>query len=46
MVNEVSSILGGKGGGGRPDMAQSGGSDPKNSLKVISKLKEYIKQRI
>ena len=26
MVKHVSEILGGKGGGGRPDMAQSGGS--------------------
>ena len=43
MVNEVSAILGGKGGGGRPDMAQSGGSDPKNSLQAINKIKNYIK---
>ena len=46
MVNEVSSILGGKGGGGRPDMAQSGGSDPKNSLQAINKIKDYIKLKI
>ena len=43
MVNEVSAILGGKGGGGRPDMAQSGGSDPINSLHAIDKIKDYIK---
>ncbi len=46
MVNEVSAILGGKGGGGRPDMAQSGGSDPKNSLQAINKIKDYIKLKI
>ena len=46
MVNKVSVILGGSGGGGRPDMAQSGGSDPKNSLQAINKLKEYIKNKI
>ena len=46
MVNEVSSILGGKGGGGRPDMAQSGGSDPKNSQQAINKIKDYIKLKI
>ena len=46
MVNQASVILGGKGGGGRPDMAQSGGSVPKNSLQAINKLKEFIKQKI
>ena len=46
IVNEVSAILGGKGGGGRPDMAQSGGSDPKNSLQAINKIKDYIKLKI
>jgi alanyl-tRNA synthetase len=46
MVNEVSAVLGGKGGGGRPDMAQSGGSEPQNSLKAIDKLKDYIKNKI
>ena len=46
MVKEVSVILGGKGGGGRPDMAQSGGSDSKNSMQVINKLKDYIKHKI
>ena len=46
MVNEVSSVLGGKGGGGRPDMAQSGGSDPKNRQQAINKIKDYIKLKI
>ena len=46
MVKEVSVILGGKGGGGRPDMAQSGGSDPQNSAQAINKLKDYIKHKI
>ncbi len=46
MVKEVSVILGGKGGGGRPDMAQSGGSDSKNIMQVINKLKDYIKHKI
>ena len=31
---------------GRPDMAQSGGSDPKNSLQAINKIKDYIKVKI
>ena len=46
MVKHVSEILGGKGGGGRPDMAQSGGSSPENSIQAIQMLKEYIKKSI
>ena len=42
MVNFISKTLGGKGGGGRPDMAQSGGSMPDNSEIAIQKLKSYI----
>ena len=42
MVKEVSTILGGKGGGGRADMAQSGGSLPENSPLAIESLKKYI----
>ena len=45
MVKEVSVILGGKGGGGRPDMAQSGGSNPENSLLAIETLKKYINNK-
>ena len=44
MVKHVSEILGGKGGGGRPDMAQSGGSSPENSIQAIKMLKEYIRK--
>jgi len=42
LVNTVSEILGGKGGGGRPDMAQSGGSNPEKSTEAINTLKNYI----
>ena len=35
-IKEISTILGGKGGGGRKDLAQGGGSD-------ISKIEECIK---
>ncbi|MDA9806669.1 alanine--tRNA ligase [Alphaproteobacteria bacterium] len=42
LVNIVSKTLGGKGGGGRPDMAQSGGSNPEKSLDAIKHLKEHI----
>jgi alanyl-tRNA synthetase len=42
MVNFIAGLLGGKGGGGRSDMAQSGGSMPHKSEEAINKLKEYI----
>ena len=42
LVNFVSNTLGGKGGGGRPDMAQSGGSNPEKSSEAIDLLKNYI----
>ena len=42
LVNFVSNTLGGKGGGGRPDMAQSGGSNPEKSAEAIDLLKNYI----
>jgi alanyl-tRNA synthetase len=45
MVKEVSTILGGKGGGGRADMAQSGGSSPENSPLAIESLKKYINKK-
>lgn len=46
MVKLVSEKLGGKGGGGRPDMAQSGGSSPENCNQAIKMLKEYIRKQI
>lgn len=39
LVRRISTFLGGKGGGGRPDFAQGGGSD----LSKISALPEFIK---
>jgi alanyl-tRNA synthetase len=38
IVREMSEILGGKGGGGRPDFAQAGGSDPSQIDQAITKL--------
>ena len=46
LVNTVSEILGGKGGGGRPDMAQSGGSKPEKSTEAIKTLKNYIAKKL
>ncbi|MDB9916026.1 alanine--tRNA ligase [Alphaproteobacteria bacterium] len=45
LVNMVSITLGGKGGGGRPDMAQSGGPLPKKSDLAIQKLRDFIKTK-
>ena len=45
LVKEASVILGGKGGGGRPDMAQSGGNSPENALSAIETIKDYIKNK-
>ena len=36
--------LGGKGGGGRPDMAQAGGNDMSNVKKAISLIEKYLKE--
>ena len=41
-VKAASVILGGKGGGGRKDFAQAGGTDPGKIDDAISKLKEII----
>ena len=39
MVKKISAYLGGKGGGGKEDMAQGGGLE----IKMVEPLKEYIK---
>ena len=45
LVKEAAKILGGKGGGGRPDMAQSGGTSPEKALSAIETIKNYIKNK-
>jgi len=42
VIQEVSVILGGKGGGGRKDLAQAGGSSLDNIKDAIKKIKEKI----
>ena len=53
LVNKVNAVdlvkiaaieLGGKGGGGRPDMAQAGGNDMSNAKKAISLIEKYLKE--
>ncbi len=44
MIGEIAAEVGG-GGGGRPDMAQAGGSQPEKLDKAFKKAKELIKSR-
>ncbi|WP_114964459.1 alanine--tRNA ligase [Alkalilacustris brevis] len=42
MVRAAAAELGGKGGGGRPDMAQAGGSDPSRADAAIAAVEKLI----
>lgn len=42
LVRAGSQALGGKGGGGRPDMAQAGGSQPENGQTALETIKQKI----
>ena len=42
LVRRLSPLVGGKGGGGRPDMAQSGGSDASKLAEAFSEAKKYF----
>jgi alanyl-tRNA synthetase len=42
IVKKVVEILGGKGGGGRPDFAQGGAQSSENSMKALDEIKELI----
>ncbi|MFT8365759.1 MAG: DHHA1 domain-containing protein, partial [Gluconobacter cerinus] len=41
LVRAASEVMGGKGGGGRPDMAQAGGPNA-NADEVFAKLREHL----
>jgi len=41
-VKSVTPLIGGKGGGGRPDFAQSGGSDASKLPEVFAAAKKYF----
>jgi alanyl-tRNA synthetase len=45
LVKEICPLVGGK-GGGRPDMAQGGGTDPKGLPKALDRAKEWISQKL
>ena len=42
IIQDLSLILGGKGGGGRKDLAQAGGTSLENINKAIDKIKDYL----
>ena len=46
LVRLGSTALGGKGGGGRPDMAQAGGPDGTNADKALAAVEEGIRTRV
>ena len=45
LVNFVASQVGGK-GGGRPDMAQAGGSDPSGLPEALKSVKNWVQERL
>jgi len=45
LVNYVAQQVGGK-GGGRPDMAQAGGTDSKALPKALASVQEWVEQRL
>jgi len=42
IIQEVSLLLGGKGGGGRKDLAQAGGTDLTNLEDAINKIRDNL----
>jgi alanyl-tRNA synthetase len=44
LVNHVALQVGGK-GGGRPDMAQAGGTDPSNLPKALASVKAFVEAK-
>ena len=45
LVNHVAQQVGGK-GGGRPDMAQAGGTDPAALPSALTSVKAWVEQRL
>jgi alanyl-tRNA synthetase len=45
LVNEAARFVGGK-GGGRPDMAQAGGSDPAGLDRALARVPEYVGEQL
>jgi len=45
LVNHVAQQVGGK-GGGRPDMAQAGGTNPEHLPQALASVREWVQQRL
>jgi alanyl-tRNA synthetase len=45
LVNHVAQQIGGK-GGGRPDMAQAGGTDPSKLPDALASVRAWVEQRL
>ncbi|MDQ7016712.1 MAG: DHHA1 domain-containing protein, partial [Gammaproteobacteria bacterium] len=45
LVNQVAQQVGGR-GGGRPDMAQAGGSNPSNLEQALASVASWVEQRL
>ncbi|MDD5250438.1 MAG: alanine--tRNA ligase [Rhodocyclaceae bacterium] len=45
LVNAVAQQVGGK-GGGRPDMAQAGGTQPENLAAALASVRDWVEQRL
>jgi alanyl-tRNA synthetase len=46
LVRAASAAVGGKGGGGRPDMAQAGGPDAAKGAEALAAVREALAQGI
>jgi alanyl-tRNA synthetase len=46
LVKVAAEALGGKGGGGRPDMAQAGGTDPAGLQGALQSVKSWVESRV
>jgi len=45
LVNQAANVVGGK-GGGRPDMAQAGGSQPENLSEALATATTWLEQTL
>ena len=45
LIKEICPLVGGK-GGGRPDMAQGGGDDPKGLAKALERAREWLNEKL
>jgi alanyl-tRNA synthetase len=45
LIGEIAQLVGGR-GGGRPDMAQAGGSDPSGMEAALARVPEYVSEHV